>query len=55
MFWVMESSRRSRSWGSVSSNARPGSEGTFSMMVPAIESADAMIGSASLSRSMSFA
>ena len=55
MFSVMEASQRSRSWGSVSSNARPGSDGTFSMIVPAIDRADAMTGSASLSRLMSFA
>ena len=55
VFSVIVRSVRSKSCGSVSSIRFPGSGGTFSMIVPGIDSAAAITGSASLSRSMSFA
>jgi hypothetical protein len=55
VFSVIDRSVRSRSWGSVSSMRLPFGGGTFSMIVPDMESAAAMIGSASLFRSISFA
>ena len=55
VFSVIERSVRSSSRGSVSSIRFPGRGGTFSMMVPGSDSAAAITGSASLSRSMSFA